>query len=192
MKSVSLMVSESELVRRCKEGNPRYQELLYHQYAPMLMGICLRYARNTEDAEDILHDSFVKIFVNMDKFNEELPLINWIRRIAINTAINAYYEKKKTYNTVEISEVEDSLNDVRITNADFLSEKLLLQLISELPDGYRTVFNLYEIDGYPQSEIAEMLGCSNSTVRTQLFKAKKVLKEKIELMKEESLMTYKK
>ena len=73
-----------------------------------------------------------------------------------------------------------------------MSEKLLLQLISELPDGYRTVFNLYEIDGYPQSEIAEMLGCSNSTVRTQLFKAKKVLKEKIELMKEESLMTYKK
>lgn len=191
MKSDVLMVSESELVRRCKEKNPHYQELLYQKYAPMLMGICLRYARNTEDAEDILHDSFVKILVNIDKYAEEYSFPNWLRRVTINTAINAYHEKKKMLNSVEMSEVEENIDDVRIGQTDFLSEKLLLQMINELPDGYRTVFNLYEIDGYPQNEIAEILGCSNTTVRTQLFKAKRALKAKIEALRDETMLVYK-
>lgn len=185
------MVGDRELVRQCKEGDLASQELLYKRYAPQLMGVCLRYARNLEDAEDILQDAFVKILLHIHKYDDNYPLVNWLYRITINTAINAYHDKKKWLQSVEVSEVENQLDDVRIVDADFLTEKLLLQLIQELPDGYRTIFNLYEIDGYPQREIAEMLGVSHSTIRTQLFKAKKVLKRRIEALRDESILVYK-
>ena len=174
------MITDSELVRKCKEGNQKYQEMLYQRFAPQLMGIALRYARNQEDAEDILHDSFVKVLTNLDKFDENGSLDGWIKRITVNTAINAYYKKKKTENSVEIDTMEEQISAVNIKPNDFLSEKILLKFIAELPDGYRTVFNMFEIDGYSHKEISDMTGSSYSTVRSQLFKAKRALKKRIE------------
>lgn len=174
------MESDSELIRKCKQGDPQSQSQLYNKYAPILMAICLRYARNQEDAEDILHDSFVKILTNIDKVDENWAYVGWMKTIVVNTAINAYREKIKTGVSVDIDEMQDAIKDVRLATNDFLSQELLMKCISELPDGYRTVFNLYEIDGYSHLEISEMTGISYSTVRSQLFKAKRALKKKIE------------
>src|SRR5574344_1287714 len=174
------MISESELVRKCKEGNPRYQEILYHKFSAVLMGVCMRYARNKEDAEDIMHDSFVKIFTNIGTYEGTGSLEAWVKRITVNTAINAYYQKVKTGYSVDVDELQGMITDVRIKENDFLSEAVLLQFINELPDGYRTIFNLYEIDGYSHLEISKMTGGTYSTVRSQLFKAKRALKKKIE------------
>lgn len=174
------MESDSELIRKCKEGDPKSQSQLYSKYAPALMGICLRYARNEEDAKDILHDSFVKILTNLDKVDENGSYEGWMRTIVVNTAINAYRAKIKTGTPVDLDEVQEMVEDVRIVQNDFLSQEILLRFISELPDGYRTVFNLFEIDGYSHLEISEMTRSSYSTVRSQLFKAKRALKKKIE------------
>lgn len=174
------MVTDTELVRKCKEGNQKYQEMLYNRFAPKLMAIALRYARNQADAEDILHDSFVKVLTNLDNYNEDGSLDGWVKRITVNTAINAYYKKKKMEDSIEVEDVREMTTAVNINYNDFLSEKILLQLINELPDGYRTVFNMFEIDGYSHKEISEMTGSSYSTVRSQLFKAKRALKKRLE------------
>ena len=174
------MESDSELIRKCKEGDPKSQSQLYNKYAPMLMSICMRYARNEEDAQDILHDSFVKILTNIDKVDENWAYVGWMKTIVVNTAINAYRDKMKTGVNVDIEEVQEVIEDVRLSQSDFLSRELLLKCISELPEGYRTVFNLYEIDGYSHLDITKMTGISYSTVRSQLFKAKRALKKKIE------------
>ena len=174
------MESDSELIRKCKQGDPQSQSQLYNKYAPMLMAICMRYARNEEDAEDILHDSFVKILTNIDKVDENWAYVGWMKTIVVNTAINAYRDKLKAGVNVDIDEMQEVIEDVRMEQSDFLSRELLLKCISELPEGYRTVFNLYEIDGYSHLEITKMTGISYSTVRSQLFKAKRALKKKIE------------
>ena len=174
------MESDSELIRRCKQGDPESQALLYKKYAPMLMAICLRYARNEEDAEDILHDSFVKILTNIGKVDENWAYVGWMKTIVVNTAINAYRDRVKASANVDIDEMQEVIEDVRLVKSDFLTRELLLKCISELPEGYRTVFNLYEIDGYSHLEITKMTGISYSTVRSQLFKAKRALKKKIE------------
>ena len=174
------MESDSELIRKCKQGDPKSQSELYRKYAPMLMAICMRYARNEEDAQDILHDSFVKILTNIDKVDENWAYVGWMKTIVVNTAINAYRERAKTSGSVDIDDVQETIEDVRIETSDFLTRELLLKFISELPEGYRTVFNLYEIDGYSHLEITQMTGISYSTVRSQLFKAKRALKKKIE------------
>ena len=174
------MESDSEFIRKCKQGDPQSQSQLYNKYAPMLMAICLRYARNEEDAEDILHDSFVKILTNIDKVDENWAYVGWMKTIVVNTAINAYRDRMKTGGSVDIDEMQDVIEDVRMKPSDFLSRELLLKCINELPEGYRTVFNLYEIDGYSHLEITKMTGISYSTVRSQLFKAKRALKKKIE------------
>ena len=174
------MVSDSEMIRKCKAGNVKYQSMLYEKFAPMLMAICVRYTRTYEDAEDILHDSFVKILTNIESCDEKGNIGAWMRTITINTAINAYNRRKREGGKIEAEEVEENVKDVRIAQNDFLSEETLLRFVSELPDGYRTVFNLFEIDGYSHLEIASMMGSSYSTVRSQLFKAKRALKQKIE------------
>ena len=135
---------------------------------------------NEEDAQDILHDSFVKILTNIDKVDENWAYVGWMKTIVVNTAINAYRERAKTSGSVDIDDVQETIEDVRIETSDFLTRELLLKFISELPEGYRTVFNLYEIDGYSHLEITQMTGISYSTVRSQLFKAKRALKKKIE------------
>lgn len=174
------MISEKELIKHCKEGKSEYQKLLYDKYSPLLMGICLRYAKNKMEAEDILQDAFIKIFLKLDSFRGEGSLENWLTRIVIHTAINAYHKNSAKMNEIDIDDLNGNVEDVTITNSDSLSLQLLLRFIEELPDGYRTAFNLYEIDGYSHKEIAEMLGCAPVTVRTQLFKAKENLKRKIE------------
>ncbi len=150
------------------------QEVLYRNYYGYAMGICLRFADSKEDAQELLNDSFLKVFHNINIFNQNKNFRAWLRQIIINTAIDAYRAKKKSLLTENLS--ENTKADFHEDILDFLSAKELLQTINELPDIYRLVFNLYEIEGYSHWEIGKTLNISTSTSRSYLSRAKERLK----------------
>jgi RNA polymerase sigma-70 factor (ECF subfamily) len=144
-----------------------------------MLGVCHRYARNSADAEDILQDSFIKVFSKIRQFKFEGSFEGWIRRIVVNTAIKKYsltrYDKEIT--GYEVSESMQPAADP--TAYGHLTEKDLLALINKLPDGYRLIFNLYVIEGFQHDEIAAMLGIQAGTSRSQLVKARTMLQKQI-------------
>jgi RNA polymerase sigma-70 factor (ECF subfamily) len=142
-----------------------------------MYGVCLRYARSPEEAQDVLHDGFLKVFSCLNKYKGIGSFEGWIRRIMVHTAINCYrsYDSHcfANDNSDEIVESE------AINVVDSISHKELIARINELPDGYRIIFNMYVIEGYKHHEIADLLGISESTSKTQLMKARKVLMKKL-------------
>jgi RNA polymerase sigma factor (sigma-70 family) len=156
------------------------QKSLFNRYASSLLGVSYRYARNKEDAEDILQDSFIKIFGKLEQFKGDGSFEGWMRRIVVNTALKKYSLSRytKEFTVEEINDVKDDGNmDVPAYN--HLTEKDLLALINELPDGYRIIFNLYVIEGYAHDEIADLLGIQAGTSRSQLVKARNLLQKRI-------------
>jgi RNA polymerase sigma factor (sigma-70 family) len=156
------------------------QKSLFSRYASSLLGVSYRYARNKEDAEDILQDSFIKIFGKLEQFKGEGSFEGWMRRIVVNTALKKYSVSRysKEFTVEEVKDVrEDSNTDVPAYN--HLSEKDLLALINDLPDGYRIIFNLNVIEGYSHDEIANLLGIQAGTSRSQLVKARNLLQKRI-------------
>lgn len=170
-----------DLIKGCKKKNPSAQEQLYKMFAPKLMGLCRRYSKNKEEAEDIFQEGFMKAFANIEKLKDPKMLETWLKRVFVNTAINYYHQQKRHYH-------HQDTQDLKITNPNGntldiiaqLSHQELLAYIGELPDRYRLVFNLYAIEGYKHHEIAEMLQISEGTSKSQLFKAKAFLKKKLE------------
>ncbi len=142
-----------------------------------MLVVCLRYARHEMEAEDILQDSFIKIFDNISKFEFKGSFEGWIRRIVINTALKHY--SKKSFKQEQIG--VDAHPDFPLEPDAYahLNEEELLNLIAKLPDGYKVVFNLYAIEGYSHKEISDMLGIQESTSRSQLVKARKMLQAMI-------------
>ncbi len=172
------MYSEKEFIERCLKNDPQAQEALYRQYAPKMFGICLRFTRNKMEAEDILQDGFIKVFSYLKDYRNEGSLEGWIRRTIINTAINYYKKKVKRFNEMNIDKA-DYVNHEDETILDKLSAKELLNLIQELPDGYRMVFNLAIVEGFTHKEIGDMLNISENTSKSQLSRARNVLQTKI-------------
>ena len=160
------------------------QELLYHRFSPKMYAVCLRYAGNSEDAQDILQDGFVKVFRNLDKYRAEGSFEGWVRRIFVNTAIEHYRRASNMYPITESQEV--SIEDRGWSAIDKLDIKDLMQIIQELSPGYRTVFNLYVVEGYTHREIADMMGISEGTSKSQLARAKAILQSKIEGRRKEA------
>ncbi len=157
---------------------------MFTRFSSRMLGVCHRYARNTSDAEDILQDAFIKVFDKLHQFKFEGSFEGWIRRIVVNTALKKYtltrYEKEVT--GIENKERYDGGEDPSAYS--HLSQKDLLALINQLPDGYRIIFNLHVIEGYQHEEIAGMLGIQPGTSRSQLVKARNMLqKQIIELQK---------
>jgi RNA polymerase sigma-70 factor (ECF subfamily) len=144
-----------------------------------MLGVCHRYARNTEDAEDILQDSFIKVFNKIKQFKSEGSFEGWIRRIVVNTALKKYTLTRysKEFSVEEMKEAPGQL--VEAPAYSHLTEKDLLALINNLPDGYRVIFNLYVIEGYQHDEIADMLGIQPGTSRSQLVKARILLQKQL-------------
>lgn len=169
--------SEKQLIKDCLKGKPTAQKQLYDQFAAKMFGVCLRYAKNYHIAEDLLQEGFVKVFRYLEKYKGTGSFEGWIRRIFINTAIEHYRRSNPMYSVVEVKEKDAS----EIDNAALqeLAVDDLLQLVNELSDGYRVVFNLYAIEGYTHREIAELLGISEGTSKSQLARARNILKEKI-------------
>ena len=170
-------ITESDLIRGCIEGDRRMQELLYQHFSPKMYAVCLRYAGNSEDAQDILQDGFVKVFRNLERYRGDGSFEGWVRRIFVNTAIEHY---RKQLNLHQIPDIEDKLiEDKDLSALDNLALKDLVKLIQELSPGYRTVFNLYAVEGYTHKEIAELLGISEGTSKAQLARAKAILQNLI-------------
>lgn len=172
--------SERELVEACRANDAVGQEHLYKRYARRMYAVCLRYARNEAEAQDLLQEGFIRVFDKLDTFRLEGSLEGWVRRIMVTTAINHFRRKAAQLEWSGMEHMPET--PVASDAVEQLGEQELLALVASLPDGYRLVFNLYAIEGYDHAEIAEQLGCGESTSRSQLAKARKMLQHKIHEM----------
>jgi RNA polymerase sigma factor (sigma-70 family) len=183
------MNSEDQIIRGCIEGKRKAYSLLFNNYAPVMLGVCMRYCKNRIDAEDVMQDGFIKVFSQIHKFRREGSFEGWIKRIMINAAIDNYQTNLKHAFHEDVDEISQSsgLADDPESDDDLPAEMniphhKLMEMIQELPDGYRMVFNLFAIENYNHKEIASLLGVSENTSKTQLLKARKALRKKIEAL----------
>jgi RNA polymerase sigma factor (sigma-70 family) len=181
---------DQSIIEGCIAGKRKAQSQLYDKFSAGMLGICLRYCKNLEDAEDVLQEGFIKVFRSIQTFRGESSIGAWIKRIMINTAITHIKKQISIGNMmtemIDSIEMEESENE-EIVLAHIDPQKLL-GFIQELPEGYRTVLNLYVFEGYTHKEIAESLSISESTSKTQLFKARKYLRNKIEPVSQRKIM----
>jgi RNA polymerase sigma-70 factor (ECF subfamily) len=154
------------------------QRLLYERYAPQMMTVCRRYCPSPQSAEDLLQEAFVKVFTSLHQFRSQGSLEGWIKKIFVNCALRKLERKVLAFTVLSHEQEEQFYADPEILHQ--LNEEELLILIRELPEGYRTVFNLHVIDGYTHDEISVMLGIATVTSRSQLAKARKQLQQKIQ------------
>ncbi len=170
-------MTEKELIAACKKQDRKAQKILYDRYSPVMMGVCRRYVSNRHDAEDILVEAFFKILTNLKQFKGSGSFEGWIRRIVVNEAL-MFIRKKHNFN---LSIEQDHLQIAGpLTVEDDLAAMDIMELLKYLPTGYRTIFNLYVIEGYKHREIADMLGISINTSKSQLILAKKKLRSFLE------------
>lgn len=183
------MNSDDQIIVGCLEGKRKSYNLLFKNYAPVMLGICMRYCKNRIDAEDVMQDGFIKVFTQIQKYRNEGSFEGWIKRIMINAAIDNYQSNLKHAFHEDVSEIGQS--GVMIDNPDEnddlpgemnIPQEKLMQMIQDLPDGYRMVFNLYAIENYIHKDIASLLGISENTSKSQLMKARKVLRKKIDAL----------
>lgn len=164
------------LIKKCQKRDIKAQEQLYKLFADKLFAVCLKYSSNYQQAEDNLQDAFMMIFKKIGQYNDTGSFEGWLKRVTINTALQKY-RKQTLFEIVR----EDHLREPEIEiDDDSISVDYLLRIIQELPDRYRQVFNLYVLDGYSHKEIAEILGISTGTSKSNLARARVILKEKIE------------
>jgi len=183
------MKSEKEILAGCINGRQSAQWELYQRYSRLLLAVCSRYAKDQEEAEDILQEGFVKIFLNIRAFKGDGPLLAWMRRVMINTAITHYHRMRKHRYHDDLEEVKESrLVDKGWEEADFTQQELL-NVIRQMPDGYRQVFNLYAIEGYKHREIAELLGIDENTSKSQYSRGRRWLQERLLNIKGEVRIT---
>ena len=169
--------SESDIINGCKEGDRRMQEEMYRRFSPRMYAVCLRYAGNAEEAEDILQEGFIKIFKKLDSFRGDGSFEGWVRRVFVNTAIEHF--RRKRYLQPVTEREENTIEGKSMSALDGLAEKDILALIKELSPGYRTVFNMYVVEGYTHKEIGDMLGISEGTSKSQLSRAKVILQDMV-------------
>jgi RNA polymerase sigma-70 factor (ECF subfamily) len=178
------MISEKDLVKGCQRGKAKYQKLLYERYAPKMLAVCMRYFRTREEAQDALQDGFIKVFTNIGSFRGDGSLEGWIRRIMVNTSLNLYRNNLKRMYHLDVDDAQVQIADVSV-DFDRFNVEDIMRLVQKLPDGYRIVFNMYDIDGYSHKEIAAKLGISVNTSKSQLLKARRHLKKELEKLNEE-------
>lgn len=166
-----------ELIIKCKKQDAKAQETLYKRYSGTLFSICLKYSPNYAEAEDNLQDAFLTIFKRIEQFKGKGSFEGWIKRITVNTALQKY-RKQRVFDISDDSQIPDEV-DVQVDNKNIPLD-FLLKIIQELPDRYRLVFNLYVLDGYSHKEIAEMLRISDGTSKSNLARARMILKTKVE------------
>ncbi len=174
------MISDQEIVRGCLKKDKRAQKSLYDRYSGLLLGICIRYATDVPEAEDILQESMLKIFLNIGDYSGGGSFIGWMRKIVINTAITHYHKHLKHKHYVEIEELYTS--EAGKSDAPDLAYTAdeLKSILNLLPPGYKAVFNLYAIEGYKHKEIAEMLGIDVNTSKSQYSRARTFIQKKLE------------
>ena len=171
-------MDESQLIRGCRKGDRLAQKELYERYSRKMMGVCLRYVNDRETARDLLQDGFVKVFTSMDSYLGAGSFEGWMRKIFVNCALeylrksDVLRESTDLDNTAELIQPDSSV-------ISSMSAAELMTLVHELPTGFRTVFNLFAIEGYSHKEISEMLNITESTSRSQFTRAKQMLQKRI-------------
>lgn len=169
-----------ELINACKKNDCEAQNLLYRSYKDILFFQALKYSGNTEEAEDNLHDAFVTIFTSIKKYKNKGSFEGWMKRIVINQSITKFKKKKNIDSELNESILTDADADVEISVNTHISLQKILEYIQELPNQYRIVFNLYQLDGFSHKEIAKMLSISESTSKSNFHRAKISLREKLQ------------
>lgn len=167
---LEIIISESIL------GNAKMQELLYRQFAPAMYKQCLQYAKNTLDAEDLLQESFIKIFRHLDKFRGDGSFEGWLKKIIFHTAVSHFRSIDKKIHQHQ-TELSHCIEDKEASIFDHMAQKDIVKIVTTLPSGYRTVFIMYVIEGYNHKEIAGILGCSEGTCKSQLSRTKTQLRK---------------
>ena len=175
--SIKPTYTEEQIIAGCISGDRKFHEILYHTYSSKMFAVCLRYANEYAGAEDLLQDGFIKVFKNLEKFRSEGSFEGWIRRIFVNNSIE-YFRKKA--NLYVVQETEALTYEYYDDNAiQKLMKDDLMKIIQSLSVGYRTIFNLYVIEGYSHKEIGEMLSITEGTSKSQLARARYLLQKKV-------------
>jgi len=172
------LLPESDLIKGCIEGDPQMHRLLYDRFSSMMYAVCLRYSDNIEDANDVMQEGFIKVYNSLSKFRAEGSFEGWVRRIFINTSIEHFRKKVKLYNVSEVP--ENTVEDGDLSALDVLAARDIMNIINQLSPGYKVVFNMHVIEGYSHKEIAKILGITEGTSKSQLARAKAVLKRILE------------
>lgn len=170
-------MTEKELIKGCLRKDRRYQKEVFQRYAGKMLVVCRRYARHRLEAEDILQDAFIKVFSRLDQFRFQGSFEGWIRRIVVHTAIKNYSKSSFQKEVIGMEDYQDNGMESNILSE--LNREDLMKEINRLPEGYRVVFNLYVVEGYSHREIAKLLGIGESTSRSQLTKARKMLQSRL-------------
>lgn len=174
-------MEEQELTGRCRQGDNLARKELYERYAGRMLSVCLRYTGDRETAEDLMHDGFLKLFDSFDKFTwrGDGSLRAWMERVMVNTALQ-YLRKNDVINQSEaLDNIPETYEEPDASTVETIPQKVLMQFISELPAGYRTVFNLYIFEEKSHREIARMLGINEKSSASQLIRAKAALATKV-------------
>lgn len=171
MKIISIHTKEKQLIQKALKQNREAQQELFHLFSPKMLGVCRQYVKDMHHAEDLMLQGFLKVFTNLAAFKHEGSFEGWIRRIMVNTCIS-YLRKKQP---IEFTDDDYAFNEQATDSLENTSVEDIQKLIDQLPSGYKMVFNLYAIEGYKHSEIAEKLQISESTSKSQLFKVRKWL-----------------
>lgn len=184
MLRINKSVTENQLIAGCKKGKPAAQHQLYERLAPKMMGVCVRYISDRGEAEHVMVGSIVKVFDKIGQYKGEGNFEGWVRRIVVNDCL--MYLRKNSVMSKEIDLDEAHQEPNLSVQEDKLEEEDLIQLINQLPAGYKAVFNLYAIEGYSHKEIAQQLNISENTSKSQLSRARKWLQNQLEKLDKET------
>ncbi len=172
-------MTEKQLIEKCRQGEGKALKTLYERYADRMLGVCFRYVNDRDTARDLLHDGFVTLFTKIGDFRSEGSFEGWMRRVFVTTCLG-YLRKNSTGAALRVPDEWCEPGAAEVSALEKLSADELLRLIGALPEGYRTVLNLYAVEGYSHREIADMLGISENTSRSQYARAKACLKKAME------------
>ena len=173
------ITDEQQLITGCKEGKSWAQKAIYDRYAATMMSVCVRYVTDRETARDLLQEGFIKLFTKIDSFTGAGAFGGWVRRIFVTTSLEYLRQNDALKQSASIEEYGNFIENDDVTVLQKISADDLMACIAQLSDGYRTVFNLYAIEGYAHAEIAEMLGISEATSRSQFMRARKILQKNV-------------
>lgn len=173
------ITDEQQLITGCKEGKSWAQKAIYDRYAAAMMSVCVRYVTDRETARDLLQEGFIKLFTKIDSFTGAGAFGGWVRRIFVTTSLEYLRQNDALKQSASIEEYGNYIENDDVTVLQKISADDLMACVAQLSDGYRTVFNLYAVEGYSHAEIAEMLGISEATSRSQFMRARKILQKNV-------------
>jgi RNA polymerase sigma factor (sigma-70 family) len=174
------MMTEQNIIEGCIRHNRKAQQMLWKKYSAFLLGICLRYATDRPEAEDILQEAMLRIYFNIGEYSGSGSFKGWLRKVTVNCAITYYHKNLKHKHHIDIDDYVSSETGDDGFEEDFYSAEELYMVLNDLPPGYRMVFNMYSVEGYKHREIAEMLDIDVNTSKSQYSRARAILRKKLE------------